>query len=173
MPDFSQDAQNAGFGQYGRRPWYEYMVFPSSKGPTKEMSYQSVSSCVLLCYDLTAHADHNDRIKLLQRATGVVITKGTHGGREYGALEARLHGASVEDTKAMGIWNESGSFRTCYDRTHPTAAYLGAASFPANQPEAYSVTRTGLGACYYYSAPLTLILLRTTGRARNHAAPVD
>lgn len=52
----------------------------------------------------------------------------------------------MEDTKALGGWNEPGSFRNCYDRTPPVEAYLGAASFIASRRDAYFVSRSALGA---------------------------
>jgi hypothetical protein len=69
------------------------------------------------------------------------ITKVTHGGREFTVKTAREHGASVNGTKALGGWSESGSFRPCYDRALPVDAMLGAAMFNGRKPESYFVAR--------------------------------
>ncbi|KZV95542.1 hypothetical protein EXIGLDRAFT_707084 [Exidia glandulosa HHB12029] len=47
-PDFSEGAAKAGFGKYGRREWYKYLVFPSSKSPTIAMSFDS-NAVLLAC----------------------------------------------------------------------------------------------------------------------------
>ncbi|KAJ7269115.1 hypothetical protein C8J57DRAFT_1609308 [Mycena rebaudengoi] len=47
----------------------------------------------------------------------------------------------VSDTKALGGWNESGSFKNCYDRALPVEALLGAAFFNSKKPELYRVAR--------------------------------
>jgi hypothetical protein len=59
-------------------------------------------------------------------------------------MNSRAHGATVGGTKALGGWNESGSFRNCYDRAFPIDALLGAASFNARRPEEYYVPRDDL-----------------------------
>jgi len=74
----------------------------------------------------------------------IEITKATHAGRTYGAMNSRAHGATVGGTKALGGWNESGSFRNCYDRAFPVDALLGAASFNARKPEEYYLPRDDL-----------------------------
>ena len=81
----------------------------------------------------------------MHSANGIEITKSTHAGRCYGAMNSRAHGATVSGTKALGGWNESGSFRTCYDRAFPVDALLGAASFNARKPEEHFLARDELG----------------------------
>ena len=89
--------------------------------------------------------DHRDRVKTIQDAAGVVLSKVTHATRAYTAMTARGHGASVDGTKALGGWSDSGSFRPCYDHTLPIDALLGAATFDARRPESYSLPRDALG----------------------------
>lgn len=78
-------------------------------------------------------------------ANNIAITKVTHAGRPLAAQTARAHGATVTDTKALGGWQETGSFRACYDRALPMGALLGVAHFDANRPEAYLLARDYLG----------------------------
>ena len=59
-------------------------------------------------------------------------------------MNSRAHGATVGGTKALGGWNESGSFWNCYDRAFPVDALLGAASFNARKPEEYFLPRDEL-----------------------------
>jgi hypothetical protein len=40
----------------------------------------------------------------------VEITKITHAGRCYSAMNSHAHGATVAGTKALGGWSDSGSF---------------------------------------------------------------
>ncbi len=94
---------------------------------------------------LTFGSDHHRRISLMHQANNVDITKSTHAGRCYGAMNSRAHGATVGGTKALGGWNESGSFRNCYDCAFPVDALLGAASFNARKPEDYCLARDELG----------------------------
>ena len=80
----------------------------------------------------------------MHKENNIEITKATHAGRTYGAMNSRAHGATVGGTKALGGWNESGSFRNCYDRAFPVDALLGAASFNARRPEEYYRPRDDL-----------------------------
>jgi hypothetical protein len=75
----------------------------------------------------------------------IFITKVTHAARPYTAQTVRAHGATVSGTKALGGWNESGSYRSCYDRAFPIDALLGAAMFNAHKPEEYFLARDTLG----------------------------
>ncbi|KAK7000831.1 hypothetical protein R3P38DRAFT_3218014 [Favolaschia claudopus] len=77
----------------------------------------------------------------MHKANDVSITKVTHGARPFAAQMCRSFGASVSDTKALGGWNESGSFKNCYDRALPVGALLGAAFFNSAKPELYRVAR--------------------------------
>lgn len=45
-PSFIPDYSDPQFGQFGRRPWYEWYVFPSSEGDNLPMSYQSKSPLI-------------------------------------------------------------------------------------------------------------------------------
>src|ERR1700683_2609920 len=81
----------------------------------------------------------------MHKENNIEITKATHAGRSYSAMNSRAHGATVGGTKALGGWNESGSFRNCYDRAFPIDALLGAASFNARRPEEYFLARDELG----------------------------
>lgn len=40
-PDFSPDFSDPNYGEFGRRDWYKFFVFPSSEGDDVEMSYKS------------------------------------------------------------------------------------------------------------------------------------
>jgi hypothetical protein len=85
----------------------------------------------------------------MHQANKVEITKSTHAGRCYSAMNTRAHGATVDGTKALGGWNDSGSFRDCYDRAFPVYALLGAASFNARKPESYFLPRDNLRKSHY------------------------
>jgi hypothetical protein len=81
----------------------------------------------------------------MHQGNGVKITKTTHAGRCFSAMNSRAHGASVAGAKALGGWSDTGSFRSCYDRSFPVDALLGAASFNAQKPEEYYLARAELG----------------------------
>lgn len=85
----------------------------------------------------------------MHTANDVSITKVTHGTRPFAAQTCRSFGASVSDTKALGGWNESGSFKNCYDRALPVGALLGAAFFNSTRPELYRVARDSLGESWF------------------------
>jgi hypothetical protein len=89
--------------------------------------------------------DHRERVNTIHAAVGVSLSKVTHATRSYTAQTARVHGASVDGTKALGGWSEDGSFRPCYDRALPLDALLGAAMFNARKPETYCLPRGMLG----------------------------
>ena len=63
----------------------------------------------------------------------------------FPAKDTRERGASVDGTKALGGWSDSGSFCPCYDRAFPLDALFGAAHFSAKQPENFFSPRTTLG----------------------------
>jgi hypothetical protein len=90
-------------------------------------------------------ADHHERITIMHKKNDVDITKKTHAGRHYAALTARAHGASTSGTKALGGWNESGSFNSVYDRAFPLDALLGAGMYNGRRPEEYSLPCGCLG----------------------------
>ena len=54
--------------------------------------------------------DHHDRVKHIHLKNDINISKVTHAARPYAAQTAHSHGATVSGTKALGGWNESGSF---------------------------------------------------------------
>jgi hypothetical protein len=147
VPSFEPDYSDQGFGEYGRREWYEHVVFYGDKDVKTEMSYDSaVSTLFHSCSSLNMLllTDHNKRISIIHKANHVDITKVTHASRNYGTMNTRANGASSSGTKALGGWNESGSFRSCYDRAFPLDALLGAASFNAHRPEDYFLPRDEL-----------------------------
>jgi hypothetical protein len=147
LPNFAPDFNNTEFGEYGCREWYDLFVF-WGEDPKKEMSYDSECYQRSKSDDKMTHisfTDHHTRVKLIHIKNDICITKVTHAGRCYAAQNARAHGASITGTKALGGWNESGSFRNCYDRAFPVDALLGAAAFNARRPEQYCLPRSSLG----------------------------
>ncbi len=67
----------------------------------------------------------------MHQVNDVNIMKSMHAGCCYGTMNLCAHGATVGGTMALGGWNESGSFRNCYDHAFPIDALLRAASFNA------------------------------------------
>jgi hypothetical protein len=94
---------------------------------------------ILYVHLLTIIVDHHARVTLIHTKNNIYIMKVMHMGRCFAAQNARAHGATVNGTKALGGWNESGAFRNCYDRAFPVDALLGAAAFSACHPEQYSL----------------------------------
>ena len=88
---------------------------------------------------------HRDRVNLMHGKNNIFISKVTHAARPFAAQTARAHGATVSGTKALGGWNDSGSYRSCYDRAFPVDALLGAGMFNARKPEEYFLARDALG----------------------------
>ena len=82
--------------------------------------------------------DHHDCVTVMHKKNNVDITKKTHAGHHYAAHTVRAHGASASGTKALGSWNESGSFTSVYDRVFPLDVLMGAAMYNARRPEEYS-----------------------------------
>jgi hypothetical protein len=147
-PNFIPSFTTAGYGQYGYREWYDYHVFASKEDYKSGMTYDSELGVVHVsgaC--LTCGSDHLKRVSIMHKENDIEITKSTHAGRCYGAMNSRAHGATVAGTKALGGWSEGGSFRRCYDRAFPVDALLGAASFNADKPEEYLLAREVLGEC--------------------------
>jgi len=110
--------------------------------------------------------DHHARLTLIHTKNNISITKVTHAGCYFAAQTARTHGATVNGTKALGGWSESGAFRNCYDRAFPVDALLGAAAFNARHPEQYSLPRSAIGesssSIFIVFHVLICILTRTT-----------
>ncbi|KAN0080020.1 hypothetical protein V8E55_009586 [Tylopilus felleus] len=123
-PSFAPDFANKQYGEYGHREWYSNYVFYAGS-TTKEMSYDN----------------HHERITVMHKKNNIDITKKTHAARHYAALTARAHGASTSGTKALGGWNESGSFNSVYDRAFPLDALLGAAMYNGRRAEEYTLPR--------------------------------
>ena len=146
-PSFAPDFTNKQYGEYGRREWYFHHVFYTVSA-TKQMSYDSRSSltsnlgALLMALGLT---DHHERVMIMHKRNNIDITKKTHAGRHYAAQTARAHGASTSGTKALGGWNESGSFNSVYDRAFPLDALLGATMYNGRCPEEYALPRNCLG----------------------------
>nr|GAT42467.1 predicted protein [Mycena chlorophos] len=128
VPGFIPDFDDARYGDYGHREWYDLYTFSTSKDCKTEMSY----------------ANHRARVKRSFKANDIEITKVTHAGRGFTAKTAREHGASSEEVKALGGWNDSGSYRPCYDRALPLEALLGAAMFDSKSPQSHFIARETL-----------------------------
>ncbi|KAE8221172.1 hypothetical protein CF319_g5424 [Tilletia indica] len=97
-PDFSSQKH----GKFGFREWWEWKVFRGRHAAaTKEMSYKT----------------HDGAVRKMFPANKVAVGKTTHAGRAAGAMHARENGTSVDGAKALGGWSDSGSFRSCYDRS--------------------------------------------------------
>jgi hypothetical protein len=77
----------------------------------------------------------------MHKKNDVDIAKKTHAGHHYAALTARAHGASTSGTKALGGWNESGSFNSVYDCAFPLDALLGAGMYNGCRSKEYSLPR--------------------------------
>lgn len=149
LPSFVPSFTTDGYGEYGYREWYDYHVFASKEDVKGQMTYDSAWDLLLVSGTcLTSVSDHLKRVSIMHKENNVEITKSTHAGRYYSAMNSRAHGATVGGTKALGGWNESGSFRNCYDRAFPVDALLGAASFNARKPEEYFLPRDELGECH-------------------------
>ena len=160
-PNFIPDFTKSGYGEYVHRDWYDYHVFAGKEDVKSKMSYDSKFQAEIVCAShgtYSCPSDHHKRITIMHKENNVEITKATHAGRCYGAKNSRAHGATVGGTKALGGWNENGSFRNCYDRAFPVDALLGAASFNARKPEEYFLARDELRECLMIQ-PFNITLL--------------
>lgn len=163
LPSFTPDFTDKTYGPYGRRPWYECVVFFPVKDMCKQMSYDGTCSVLLsLIPMLTMSEAHRNQLKQIHLANNVSISKVTHAGRVYAAQNARTNGASESGTKALGGWSENGSFRQCYERTWPIDAMLAAGGFNGSKPERYCLPRAELGECPSRSYPLSAHLFTQT-----------
>ncbi|KAF8575521.1 hypothetical protein K439DRAFT_1623538 [Ramaria rubella] len=97
-PDFSQAAQEAGFGKYSCREWYDYKTYFAAD-ISQPMSYMN----------------HANRIKLMHEKNNVAISKVTHAGCIWSALIMHQYGSSVSAAKAIGKWSAAEAFSNCYD----------------------------------------------------------
>ena len=73
--------------------------------------------------------DYRKRVNLMHTQNDIMISKSTHAGRPFAAMNAWEHRATQDDTRTLGNWSTPGSFGKCYDRTLPTDAMVAAASF--------------------------------------------
>ncbi|KAF8586691.1 hypothetical protein K439DRAFT_1614921 [Ramaria rubella] len=115
-PDFSVEAHEARFGEFGHCEWYAYKAFFASD-IMQTMSY----------------TNHSNRVKLMHEKTNIAISKVTHAGCVWSALIMRQYGTSVADTKAIGLWSAAGAFDNCYDQELPLEGLLGACLMLASQ----------------------------------------
>ena len=81
----------------------------------------------------------------MHKRNNIDITKKTHADCHYAALTACAHGASTSSTKALGGWNESGSFNLVYDCAFPLDALLGTAMYNGHWPEEHVLPHGCLG----------------------------
>ncbi|KAF8583497.1 hypothetical protein K439DRAFT_1617415 [Ramaria rubella] len=118
-PDFFPAAQEAGFGEFGHRAWYDYKTYFAAN-ISQPMSY----------------TNHANRIKLMHEKNNVAISKVTHAGHIWSALIMYQYRTSVSSAKAIGQWSAAEAFANCYDQELPLEGLLGAAMFNAQKPEA-------------------------------------
>jgi len=76
---------------------------------------------------------------------GVFITKVTHAAWPFATSTACAHGATVSGTKALGGWNDSGSYHNYYNQTFPINALLRVGMFNARKPEEHFLARDMVG----------------------------
>ena len=114
-------------------------------------------SSFYLCIDYIFILAHREAVSNAHKQNGICMSKATHGGRVTSALMARANGASITETKALGGWNDGGSYRACYDCQPPLEGLLAAAHFFAKRPESYYLPRASIGELSYlfYSCLLT------------------
>ncbi|KIJ42158.1 hypothetical protein M422DRAFT_254851 [Sphaerobolus stellatus SS14] len=127
VPDFSDEVKAAGYGIWGRQSWYENKIFHTTD-VKKTMGYDN----------------HLRHVKAVHVALDISVSKATHATRAYAAEVTRHHGASVDDTKALGGWNDGGAFKKCYYKQIPFLALLAAATFNAHYPEGHHLPREHL-----------------------------
>ena len=148
-PNFTPDFANKQYEEYGHQEWYSHYVFYTGS-TTKRMSYDSklLLACrldgVMLMKACTS-ADHHERITVMHKKNNIDIMKKTHAGCHYAALTACTHDASTSGAKALGRWNESGSFNSVYDHAFPLDTLLGAAIYNGCHPEEYVLPHGCLG----------------------------
>lgn len=91
-----------------------------------------------------AFIDHRKAVNKLHMHNEIASNKVAHAGRAYAAVHAREHRATADDTRDLGNWSHSGSYKT-YDRTLPLDAMVAAASFNAKKQSSYIIARDNLG----------------------------
>ncbi|KAI9437072.1 hypothetical protein BJY52DRAFT_1230257 [Lactarius psammicola] len=72
LPNFTPNFATDGYGEYGYWEWYDYHVFAGKEGAKSKMSYDN----------------HLKRISVMHKENSVNITKSTHTGRCYGAMNS-------------------------------------------------------------------------------------
>ncbi|KAF5313492.1 hypothetical protein D9611_008635 [Ephemerocybe angulata] len=127
-PDFSPDWKHEKATQVGYRDWYNLLMFPGGKSDYEEMN----------------DAYHRKRVNHFKAVFDIFCDKATHGGRVRAANAAIQNGATVDGTKALGNWSQSGSFRACYNRVLPTDAMLALAGFNGERKDSYFIARDEL-----------------------------
>jgi hypothetical protein len=111
-PNFAPSFTTEGYGEYGHREWYDYHVFARKEDGKSEMTYDSTLYLPLCAFStwLTFSSDHLKWVTCMHKENDVEITKITHAGRCYSAMNSHAHGATVAGTRALGGWSDSGSF---------------------------------------------------------------
>ena len=93
--------------------------------------------------------DHRKCVNKIHMHNEIASTKVTHAGRAYAAIHAREHRATADDTRDLGNWSHSGSYKT-YDRTLPLDGMIAAASFNAKKQSSYVIARDNLGTLLHF-----------------------
>ncbi|KAF5324667.1 hypothetical protein D9611_004415 [Ephemerocybe angulata] len=123
-PDWKHDKAT----QIGYREWYNILLFPGGKSDFEEM----------------ADTHHRKRVNHFKAQFDIFCEKVTHSGRVRAANVAIQNGATVDGTKSLGNWSQSGSFRACYNRVLPTDAMLALAGFNGERKDSYYIARDEL-----------------------------
>ena len=95
--------------------WFNIKLFPSGKDPFQPISYEA----------------HRKAFTRAKAKAGIVSSKVTHLGRGSGAQAAELGGASEDNIRRAGRW-EQGSMAKCYLSQLPRESMRVLAGFPAD-----------------------------------------
>ncbi|KAJ3536673.1 hypothetical protein NMY22_g5932 [Coprinellus aureogranulatus] len=125
---FEPDYSHPEATDIGRREWYKWLVFPGGKSKTEPMSAQA----------------HRKRFNKFKIDHDIHCKKATHGPRIRAADDALGFGAPEEETKAVGGWGSSGSFRQCYARALPAGGMLALAYYNGDRRTGYFLGRSVL-----------------------------
>ncbi len=88
-------------------------------------------------------------MKELYEKEGISITKVTHAGRKFAGTWSRYHGASHEDTKALGNWsNKTDGSMPLYVDALPIASMLSMSGWNGTKQESYILVRGDLSKCF-------------------------
>ncbi|GAA5926978.1 uncharacterized protein JCM15063_000423 [Sporobolomyces koalae] len=123
-PEFSSETVAEGYGKYGRKRWYDRVVFTGS------MNKSGVSLDRPLSYDA-----HITAVKKVFEAVGIKKNHSAHASRATAAPIATHNDASEAVTAA------DGSFRACYQLELPIPTIAGLAGFDASAPKEYFIAR--------------------------------